>query len=156
MSKLPIIVLDFSGVYDHEAFASHHDIIHVDCQDMKGVDCYCDEESRKELHRRLSPYPSKAVHFLDSGDYHYLTEYWVSQSKTELKAIYMKRFFISMIGFLACMKLMAQSPVSFYPQENAQDISIDTCPSASCHQGCRGYRKIFRCKLGIELVEEKG
>lgn len=39
MSKLPIIVLDFSGVYDHEAFASHHDIIHVDCQDMKGVDC---------------------------------------------------------------------------------------------------------------------
>lgn len=113
MSKLPIIVLDFSGVYDHEAFASHHDIIHVDCQDMKGVDCYCDEESRKELHRRLSPYPPKAVHFLDSGDYHYLTEYWVSQSKTKLKAIYMKRFFISMIGFLACMKLMAQSPVSF-------------------------------------------
>lgn len=79
MSKLPIIVLDFSGVYDHEAFASHHDIIHVDCQDMKGVDCYCDEEGRKELHRRLSPYPSKAVHFLDSGDYHYLTEYWVSR-----------------------------------------------------------------------------
>ena len=24
------------------------------------------------------------------------------------------------------MKLMAQSPVSFYPQENAQDINVDT------------------------------
>ena len=38
----------------------------------------------------------------------------------------MKRFFILTVGFIVCMKLMAQSPVSFYPQENAQDINIDT------------------------------
>lgn len=43
MNKLPIIVLDFSGVYDFEAFASIRNIIHVDCKDLKGVDCYCDE-----------------------------------------------------------------------------------------------------------------
>lgn len=38
----------------------------------------------------------------------------------------MKRIFILTVGFIVCMKLMAQSPVSFYPQENAQDINIDT------------------------------
>ncbi len=38
----------------------------------------------------------------------------------------MKRFFILTVGFIVCMKLMAQSPVSFNPQENAQDINIDT------------------------------
>lgn len=38
----------------------------------------------------------------------------------------MKRFFILTVGFIVCMKLMAQSPVSFYPQENARDINIDT------------------------------
>ena len=38
----------------------------------------------------------------------------------------MKRFFILTVGFIVCMKLMAQSPVSFYPQENAQDINVDT------------------------------
>ena len=38
----------------------------------------------------------------------------------------MKRIFISMIGIITCMNLMAQTPVSFYPQENAQDINIDT------------------------------
>ena len=79
MNKLPIIVLDFSGVYDFEAFASSRNIIRVDCKDLKGVDCYCDEDGREKLHRRLAPYPSKAIHFLDSGDFHYLTEYWVSR-----------------------------------------------------------------------------
>ncbi len=38
----------------------------------------------------------------------------------------MKRIFISMTGFITCMNLMAQTPVSFYPQENDQDINIDT------------------------------
>lgn len=55
MNKLPIIVLDFSGVYDFEAFASSRNIIRVDCKDLKGVDCYCDEEGREKLHRRLAP-----------------------------------------------------------------------------------------------------
>ena len=38
----------------------------------------------------------------------------------------MKRIFISMIGIITCMNLMAQTPVSFYPQENTQDTNIDT------------------------------
>ena len=38
----------------------------------------------------------------------------------------MKRIFISMTGIITCMNLMAQTPVSFYPQENDQDINIDT------------------------------
>ena len=79
VNKLPIIVLDFSGVYDFEAFASSRNIIRVDCKDLKGVDCYCDEDGRKELRHILAPYPAKALHFIDSGDYHYLTEYWVSK-----------------------------------------------------------------------------
>ena len=70
--KIPIILLNFTGVYELEAFASNKNIIHVDCRDMKGVDCYCDEEGSEELHRRLAPFPAKAVHFIDSGDFHYL------------------------------------------------------------------------------------
>ena len=38
----------------------------------------------------------------------------------------MKHFFVLMAGFGACVNLMAQSPVSFYPQENARYINIDT------------------------------
>ena len=38
----------------------------------------------------------------------------------------MIRIIISMTGIITCMNLMAQTPVCFYPQENAQDINIDT------------------------------
>lgn len=79
ITKQPIILLNFTGVYDYEAFASSPCITHVDCHDISGVDCYCDEEARAELRRRLAPYPAKALHFIDSGDFHYLTEYWVSR-----------------------------------------------------------------------------
>ena len=70
-SKIPIILLNFTGVYDLEVFASNKNIIHVDCRGMKGVDCYCDEEGREELHRRLEQWrhdshaaPSRASHHL--------------------------------------------------------------------------------------------
>lgn len=38
----------------------------------------------------------------------------------------MKRIFVSTAGFFACMQLMAQSPTSFYPRENALDVNVDT------------------------------
>ena len=38
----------------------------------------------------------------------------------------MKRIFIILAGFIVCMKLMAQSPVGFYPNDNAHNINIDT------------------------------
>lgn len=53
ITKQPIILLNFTGVYDYEVFASSPCITHVDCRDISGVDCYCDEEARAELRRRL-------------------------------------------------------------------------------------------------------
>lgn len=38
--KLPIILLNFSDVYDYESFASSQEIVHVDCRELNGVDCY--------------------------------------------------------------------------------------------------------------------
>ena len=53
--KFPVVLLNFTGVYNYEPFAQRHGIIHVDCRDMKGVDCYCDEEGLGEIRRRLIP-----------------------------------------------------------------------------------------------------
>jgi pectinesterase len=38
----------------------------------------------------------------------------------------MKRIFFLTVGFFVGMNLMAQSPISFYPHEKAQDINVDT------------------------------
>lgn len=85
--KLPIILLNFADEYDYEPFASSRSITHVDCRDIKGVDCYCNEQGREAFHRRLAPYPAKALHFIDSGDFHYLTEYWVSKLREPFSLI---------------------------------------------------------------------
>ena len=53
IKKLPIILLNFTGIYNYESFASNRNITHVDCSDINGVDCYCDEQAREELHHFL-------------------------------------------------------------------------------------------------------
>lgn len=59
---MDIIVVDFSGVYDFESFASGRKIVHVDCRGLNGVDCYCDADGRNALRKTLAPYPAKALH----------------------------------------------------------------------------------------------
>ena len=44
--KLPIILLNFSGVYDYESFASSQNIIHVDCRGLNGTDWYLNCKNR--------------------------------------------------------------------------------------------------------------
>ena len=45
----------------------------VDCRDIVGTNCYCSDEALSELRRRLSEVPLDTIHWIDTGDYHYLT-----------------------------------------------------------------------------------
>lgn len=54
ITKQPIILLNFTGVYDYEVFASSLCITHVDCRDISGVDCYCAADWRLILPRRCT------------------------------------------------------------------------------------------------------
>ena len=74
----------------------------------------------------LSFYAAKIKIIFPSKNTLFRIFFVILHPKTTLKAIGMKRIFISMTGIITCMNLMAQTPVSFYPQENAQDINIDT------------------------------
>ena len=49
------------------------DASYIDCSDIEGTDMYCAREAEEELERRISRYPLRGIHFLDSGNYHYLT-----------------------------------------------------------------------------------
>ncbi len=51
----------------------------VDCRDISGTSCYCTPAAREEIVRRIAPLPLHAVHFLDSGDYHYLSRLWTER-----------------------------------------------------------------------------
>ncbi len=53
-------------------------VVRLNLRDITGTDLYCDDTGRSEILARLSEYPLKGVHFLDSGNYHYLTHLFTS------------------------------------------------------------------------------
>ena len=54
----------------------------IDCSDIYECDLYCSQSAEKEIHRRIDPYGIGGIHFLDSGNYHYVTKImtdWISE-----------------------------------------------------------------------------
>ncbi len=45
----------------------------LDCRDIEGTNCYCSDDALEELRRRLAKVPLDTIHWIDTGDYHYLT-----------------------------------------------------------------------------------
>lgn len=67
------IVLDFTHAYSREWLQGQPSLHYLDCSDIRGTDMYCTPEAEQELRSRLAPYPIGGIHFLDSGNYHYMT-----------------------------------------------------------------------------------
>ena len=83
----PIIIMNFTGVYDYEAFARNNKFIWLDCRHLYGTDGYCDREGALALKGMIADYPAEGVHFIDSGNYHYLTKFWTDKLETPFSLI---------------------------------------------------------------------
>lgn len=77
--KPEIIVMNFTHVYEQERFLSNKRFRWIDCTDLNGTDCYCDAEAASKLVRRMQPYSPKGLHFIDSGNYHYVSKLWTDK-----------------------------------------------------------------------------
>ena len=59
-----IVYMDFSGQYEG------CDGAYVDCRQMPGTNCYCDDVAKDQLRQLIASYGPEGVHFFDSGNYH--------------------------------------------------------------------------------------
>ncbi len=76
----PIVIMNFTNVYKEETFARHSpNFAWIDCTHLSGTDCYCDAEGAAAIRRLIAAYPPEGIHFIDSGDYHYLTKFWTDK-----------------------------------------------------------------------------
>ena len=75
----PVVVMNFTGVYNYEPFARNRQFVWLDCQHLNGTECYCDEEGASALQRMMVDYPPQGIHFIDSGNYHYVTKFWTDK-----------------------------------------------------------------------------
>ena len=74
-----VIIMNFTNVYKWERFSHDRNYIWLDCTHLEGTECYCDRESAEALKQLMADYPAEAIHFIDSGNYHYLTKFWTDK-----------------------------------------------------------------------------
>lgn len=77
--KPNILLMNFTHVYEQERFLKNHRFKWLDCTDLNGTDCYCDEEAAARLKSRMAGYEPDGIHFIDSGNYHYVSKFWTDK-----------------------------------------------------------------------------
>lgn len=69
-----------TDAYSHQSFYNNQKNINIiDCRDVDGTRCYLDDEAKKVLTDRISELSAEGLHFIDSGNYHYLSLLWLTK-----------------------------------------------------------------------------
>ena len=82
-----LVIMNFSGVYEAEGFYKNHGHVWVDCKDIKGTSCYCDEEGENAIREAIRELGPEGIHFLDSGNYHYVSKIWLEKIEEEFELL---------------------------------------------------------------------
>ena len=78
--RMSVTVMSFSGVYKEQEFYQSKRIDkRVEAEQVEETNCYCTEEAEEKIKKLIEPYPAKGIHFLDSGNYHYVTKFWMEK-----------------------------------------------------------------------------
>lgn len=78
VNEKDMILMNFTGIYEEECFYNEEAVL-LDFKEMDGVNGYCAEEAESKIKETIKSYPLDAVHFLDSGNYHYLSKFWLDR-----------------------------------------------------------------------------
>ena len=70
------LTIQMSGLYPQEGF---QDGFSLDLRGIAGTCCYCDPDAETAIREALRDFPLKSVHWIDTGDYHYLTYFFLSR-----------------------------------------------------------------------------
>lgn len=81
------LILDFSHVYCDEKIPENEKVQWVDCSDIEECDLYCSKRAEKEILARIEPYGIHGIHFLDSGNYHYVTGIITEEIRQEFSLV---------------------------------------------------------------------
>lgn len=71
-----MIDMDFSGVYKRRQRLSE---TVIGLSDLSGTNGYLSDEARDVIREKLNAFPAEGIHFLDSGNYHYATLFWLEK-----------------------------------------------------------------------------
>lgn len=85
--KNSIVVMNLSGIYEKESFYKNTNPKIINCKEILGTNCYCDDNGESELKSRIKDFTPEGIHFIDSGNYHYITKFWTDKIKKNFDLI---------------------------------------------------------------------
>jgi len=82
------IIINMSGSQVDEGLAEVlYEPVLLDLSKLEGTNCYCDPQAREQIRKVLEPYAAEAVHWIDTGDYHYLSSFWAEKIQQEFALV---------------------------------------------------------------------
>lgn len=81
MKNNEVVFLDFSHIYSEGTKEWVQEAKRLDLSDINGTTMYCTKEAEEEIRRRLEETGPEGIHFLDNGNYHYVTKFFVEKIK---------------------------------------------------------------------------
>ena len=76
------VIMNFSGIYKNQNFYKNYaeeEIFWTELSDLSGCNCYCDAEASDRIRKEIQAFTGKGFHFIDSGNYHYMTRLWLEK-----------------------------------------------------------------------------
>lgn len=76
------VIMNFSGIYKNQNFYKNYaeeEIFWTELSDLFGCNCYCDAEASDRIRKEIQAFTGKGLHFIDSGNYHYMTRLWLEK-----------------------------------------------------------------------------
>ena len=76
------VIMNFSRIYKNQNFYKNYaeeEIFWTELSDLSGCNCYCDAEASDRIRKEIQAFTGKGLHFIDSGNYHYMTRLWLEK-----------------------------------------------------------------------------
>lgn len=84
------VIMNFSGIYKNQNFYKNYaeeEIFWTELSDLSGCNCYCDAEASDRIRKEIQAFTGKGIHFIDSGNYHYMTRLWLEKLQVPFRLL---------------------------------------------------------------------
>lgn len=71
------LIFDFTGVYEQTPV--NEQFLILNCTHIHGSRLYCSKQAKDKIKKMIHKYGIHGIHFLDSGDYHYITKFMTDE-----------------------------------------------------------------------------
>ena len=81
-------LMKMTDAYEHQSFYNSIENLNImDFKDLEGTRCYLDDEAKAKILKQMDVAAINGIHFIDSGNYHYLSLLWLSKIETDFNLI---------------------------------------------------------------------